>query len=71
MAGDAQEVTMDLYLDAKETELLTGLLERYLEDIRREIHHTDRAQFKAALKSDEALMRRLLQKVKVPVPMGI
>ena len=71
MAGDAREAIMDLYLDAKETELLTGLLERYLEDIRREIHHTDRAQFKAALKSDEALMRRLLQKVKVPVPMGI
>ena len=51
---------MDLYLDTKETELLTGILERYLEDIRREIHHTDRAQFKAALKSDEALMRKLL-----------
>jgi hypothetical protein len=62
---------MDLYLDAKETELLSGLLERYLEDIRREIHHTDRAQFKAALKSDEALMRKLLEKLKVPVPMGI
>ena len=62
---------MDLYLNAKETELLTGLLERYLEDIRREIHHTDRAQFKAALKSDEVLMRNLLQRLRVPVPMGI
>ena len=62
---------MDLYLDTKETELLTGILERYLEDIRREIHHTDRAQFKAALKSDEALMRKLLEKLKVPAPMGI
>jgi hypothetical protein len=62
---------MDLYLDTKETGLLTGILERYLEDIRREIHHTDRAQFKAALKSDEALMRKLLEKLKVPVPMGI
>jgi hypothetical protein len=71
MVGDAQGVTMDLYLDIKETELLTGLLERYLEDIRREIHHTDRAQFKAALKSDEALMRNLLQRLRVPVPMGI
>ena len=62
---------MDLYLDAKESELLTGLLERYLEDIRREIHHTDRAQFKAALKSDEALMRNLLERMKAHAPMGI
>ncbi len=71
MGGDAQGVTMDLYLDAKETELLTGILERYLEDIRREIHHTDRAQFKAALKSDEALMRTLLGRLRAPVAMGI
>ena len=62
---------MELNLDTKEMELLTGILERYLEDIRREIHHTDRAQFKAALKSDEALMRKLLEKLRVPVPMGI
>ena len=62
---------MDLYLDTKETGLLTGILERYLEDIRREIHHTDRAQFKSALKSDEVLMRKLLEKLKVPAPMGM
>jgi hypothetical protein len=62
---------MDLYLNAKETELLNGLLERYLEDLRREIHHTDRASFKAALKSDEALMRNLLEKLKTPAAMGI
>jgi hypothetical protein len=60
---------MDLYLDGKESELLKGLLERYLEDIRREIHHTDRAQFRAALKSDEALMRRLLERLKAPAAM--
>ncbi len=62
---------MELYLGTKETELLTGLLERYLEDIRREIHHTDRAAFKAALKADEAVMRDILTRLKVPVAMGI
>ena len=62
---------MDLYLDNKETELLAGLLERYLEDIRREIHHTDHAAFRAALKSDEVLMRKVLGKLKAPVAMGI
>jgi len=62
---------MDLYLGTKETELLTRLLERYLEDIRREIHHTDRAAFKSALKTDEALMRDVLEKLKTPMAMGI
>jgi hypothetical protein len=61
---------MDLCLDTKEAELLTRLLERSLEDIRREIHHTDRAAFKAVLKTDEGLMRDLLGKLKVPVATG-
>jgi len=71
MTEAAREVALDLYLNTKETELLTRLLDRYLEDIRREIHHTDRASFKAALKADEALMRDLLGKLKVPTAMGI
>ncbi|MDR3682379.1 MAG: hypothetical protein P4L11_01525 [Geothrix sp.] len=62
---------MDLSLDTKETELLTGLLERYLEDLRREIHHTDRAAFRTALKADEALMERLLARLKTPAYMGM
>ena len=62
---------MDLYLNPKETELLESLLERYLEDIRREIHHTDSRSFKADLKSDEALLRGIQGKLKVPAPMGI
>jgi hypothetical protein len=62
---------MDLYLDTKETELLAGLLERYLEEIRREIHHTDRAALRAELKADESLMRRILGKLKEPAAMGI
>ena len=62
---------MDLYLNAKEMELLTGLLERRLDDLRREIHHTDSRAFREALKADEALLGGLLEKVKTPSAMGI
>jgi len=62
---------MDLYLDAKEMELLTGLLQRRLDDLRREIHHTDSRAFREALRSDEALIGGLLDKVKTPAAMGI
>ncbi|HEY3399214.1 MAG TPA: hypothetical protein VGK03_01160 [Geothrix sp.] len=62
---------MELYLDAKETELMIGLLERYLEEVRREIHHTDRAVFKAGLKADQDLMRGILGRLKAPAAMGI
>ena len=62
---------MDLYLDATETERLTGLLQQSLDDLRREIHHTDTRAFKAALKADEALIEGILEKIKTPAAMGI
>jgi len=62
---------MDVYLDAKEMELLQRVLNRYLEDLQREIQHTDRRSFKAGLKADEALMQGILGKLKSPAAMGI
>jgi len=62
---------MELDLDAKEMELLTRTLEHRLEDLQREIHHTDRAAFKAILKADEATIRTLLGKLKAPIAMGM
>ena len=62
---------MDLYLDARETELLLRILEHRLEDIRREIHHTDHAHFKAGLKADQEVMQHILTKLKMPAAMGI
>ncbi len=62
---------MELDLDAKEMELLTRTLEHRLEDLQREINHTDRAAFKAILKSDEATLRALLAKLRTPIAMGI
>ena len=54
---------MELVLDKDEAELLEGLLERCLADLREEIHHTDRAAYRADLKADEALMRNILSKL--------
>jgi hypothetical protein len=62
---------MELYLDAKETDLLMRLVNRSLEDIQREINHTDHAAFKARLKADQNLMLGLLAKLKAPAAMGI
>ena len=54
---------MELILDRDEAEILEGLLERCLSDLREEIHHTDHAAYKADLKADEALMRSILAKL--------
>ncbi|MDP1831315.1 MAG: hypothetical protein Q8K67_04600 [Geothrix sp.] len=62
---------MDVNLDAKEMELLMRVLERYLEDLHREIHHTDSRHFKAGLRVDEALMQSVLGKLRAPAAMGI
>lgn len=62
---------MDLYLDAKEAALVQRILVRRLEDLRREIHHTDSRSFRADLKAEESLLYALLDKLKVPSAMGI
>ena len=62
---------MDLYLDAKEAALVQRILVHRLEDLRREIHHTDSRAFRADLKAEESLLYALLDKLKVPSAMGI
>ncbi len=62
---------MDVYLDTKEVELLMDVLEYRLEDLRREINHTDSRSFKAELKTDEALLQGIQTKLKTPAAMGI
>ena len=62
---------MDINMDAKEMEFLMRVLGRYLEDLRREIHHTDNRAFKSGLKADEALMEGILGKLRAPAAMGI
>ncbi len=51
---------MELVLDKEEAELLEGLLERCLADLREEIHHTRLAAYKTDLKADEVMIRGIL-----------
>ena len=59
---------MDITLEQDEAELLSGLLRSALSDLREEIHHTQVSAYKADLKLDEALLRGILAKLSVPVP---
>ncbi len=61
---------MQLNLNPQETELLSRLLEAALTDLGREIHHTDRGAFKAALKADEALLEGIVERLRVPTPIA-
>lgn len=62
---------MDVFFETKEMDLLMGLLEHRLEDLHREIHHTDSRAFRAKLREDEIVLHGILRKLKVPAAMGI
>lgn len=62
---------MELHLDTRETDLLMGVLERRLLDLRRELQHTDRQAFREALKADAAALDSLLEKLKPPAAIGM
>ncbi len=54
---------MQLTLTDQETELLEGLLEKALSELREEVHHTDASRFKEDLKTEEGLLRGILAKL--------
>jgi len=51
---------MPIELSALEKDLITDLLEKELEDIRSELHHTQGHGYKDTLKERELLIRGLL-----------
>lgn len=55
---------MTLELSAKEAEMLRNLLNRFIEETRDEVHHTDTESFKNQLKEQEQLAKQLLEKMK-------
>ena len=57
---------MEIVLDQEEAELLEGILGRYLADLREELHHTDLPAFKADIKTDQALVQKVLNKFSSP-----
>jgi hypothetical protein len=54
---------MQVTLTEPEAEYLEGLLEKALEDLREEVHHTDDSRFKEDLKAEEGLLRGVLAKL--------
>ena len=55
---------MPVELNALERELIANLLEKELEDIRSELHHTQNHEYKENLKEREGLVRGLLTRFK-------
>jgi nicotinamide riboside kinase len=54
---------MSIELGPKERELLGELLEKELEEVRSELHHTQAHGYKETLKEREQLVRELLAKL--------
>lgn len=55
---------MAIDLSQPENELLTAMLEKELDDIRTELHHTQAHDYKEALKEREILVRGLLGRLR-------
>ncbi len=54
---------MAIELSPQDKELLTGLLEKELDETRSELHHTQRHEYKESLKERERLVRDLLARL--------
>jgi len=53
-----------LELSAEESEALMWVLEDYVSDLRMEVSNTDNMTFREALKAKEALLNRLIARMK-------
>jgi hypothetical protein len=54
---------MSIDLSGPEKELVVGLLEKELDEVRSELHHTQGHDYKDSLKQREALVRSLLARL--------
>lgn len=54
-----------LHLDEHEHQAVIELLEREIPNLRHEIHHTDDREYREFLKSQERLLEKLLDSVRV------
>lgn len=54
---------MAIELDQSEKDLLKAILEKELEEVRSEFHHTQAFDYKESLKEREAAVRGLLEKL--------
>ena len=54
---------MQLELDAQEQQALTDVLRNYLSELKTEISHTDRKEYRDQLKVQDQLLRHILGRV--------
>ncbi len=59
---------MNLDLTPQELTVLDETLESALENIREQVHHAEDPVYKDSLKADEALLRKMIQKVRALLP---
>ena len=60
---------MTLNISDREAEILRTLLNRFIEETRSEIHHTDADSYKEGLKAEEQAAKELLAKLTAkPIP---
>lgn len=57
---------MILHISSHDLELLQRIVRQYYMNLRAEIYHTDSSTFKHSLKSEEAQIERLLEKLASP-----
>lgn len=55
---------MNIEITDAEKELLESILSSYLSDLKEEIHHSETADFKVALKDRKEIVTSLLNKIK-------
>lgn len=55
---------MNIELTEQEKDLLTDIVEQYFSSLREEIHKTEEYEFKARLKEEEAMVKKILEKLR-------
>lgn len=60
---------LNLELTQAEAQALQTALQSYIDDLRQEVSHTENWQFKAALKQNEAHLRRVLTTLSESAPL--
>jgi hypothetical protein len=54
---------MNVEFNAEELEILRSVLAEYVTDLHEEVTHTDTREYKEQLRAEEAILRRLQQKL--------
>ncbi len=67
---EREKTMLNLELSQAEAQALQTALQSYIDDLRQEVSHTENWQFKAALKQNEAHLRRVLNVLAESTPIA-